>query len=112
VDTKGPTAVLNSCAKINTLQTYNHLLNQKFLPQYLEDDMKPVFLSYLKTWRDKKISHIQFNVVDKPTLIAAQQYPEKYRDLIVRVAGFSAYFADLSKGLQDHIIARTEQSLS
>jgi pyruvate formate-lyase/glycerol dehydratase family glycyl radical enzyme len=110
-DKKGPTAVLNSCAKIDTLQTFNHLLNQKFLPQYLEDDMKPVFLSYLKTWRDKKISHIQFNVVDKQKLLDAQEYPEKYRDLIVRVAGFSAYFADLSKGLQDHIIARTEQNL-
>ena len=110
-DKKGPTAVLNSCAKIDTLQTFNHLLNQKILPQYLEDDMKPVFLSYLKTWRDKKISHIQFNVVDKQKLLDAQEYPEKYRDLIVRVAGFSAYFADLSKGLQDHIIARTEQNL-
>ncbi|HET6461087.1 MAG TPA: pyruvate formate lyase family protein [Syntrophales bacterium] len=110
-DKKGPTAVLNSCAKIDTMQTYNHLLNQKFPPQYLEGDMKPVFLSYLKTWRDKKISHIQFNVVDKKTLIDAQQYPDKYRDLIVRVAGFSAYFADLSKGLQDHIIARTEHEL-
>lgn len=110
-DKKGPTAVLNSCAKIDTLQSFNHLLNQKFLPQYLADDMKPVFLSYLKTWRDKKICHIQFNVVDKKTLIDAQQYPEKYRDLIVRVAGFSAYFADLSRGLQDHIIARTEHNL-
>jgi len=110
-DRKGPTAVLNSCAKIDTLQSFNHLLNQKFLPQYLEGDMKPVFLSYLKTWREKKIPHIQFNVVDKKTLIDAQQYPEKYRDLIVRVAGFSAYFADLSRGLQDHIIARTEHDL-
>jgi formate C-acetyltransferase len=110
-DRKGPTAVLNSCAKIDTLQSFNHLLNQKFLPQYLEGDMKPIFLSYLKTWREKKIPHIQFNVVDKKTLIDAQQYPEKYRDLIVRVAGFSAYFADLSRGLQDHIIARTEHDL-
>jgi len=111
-DKKGPTAVLNSCAKIDTLQTYNHLLNQKFLPKYLEDDMKPKFISYLKTWRDKKISHIQFNVVEKETLVAAQQDPEKHKDLIVRVAGFSAYFVDLSKGLQDHIIARTEQTLA
>ncbi len=97
-DRKGPTAVLNSCAKIDTLQTFNHLLNQKFLPQYLEGEMKPVFLSYLQTWRDKKIPHIQFNVVDKKILVNAQQYPEKHRDLIVRVAGFSAYFADLSRG--------------
>ncbi len=111
-DKKGPTAVLNSCAKIDTMQTYNHLLNQKILPEYLDEDMRPVFLSYLKTWREKKIAHIQFNVVDKETLINAQQYPDKYQDLIVRVAGFSAYFADLSKGLQDHIIERTEQELT
>ena len=111
-DKKGPTAVLNSCAKIDTMQTYNHLLNQKILPEYLDEDMRPVFLSYLKTWREKKISHIQFNVVDKETLTNAQQYPDKYQDLIVRVAGFSAYFADLSKGLQDHIIERTEQELA
>jgi len=111
MDIKGPTAVLNSCAKIDTLQTYNHLLNQKFLPEFLEGDLKPVFLNYLKTWREKKVPHIQFNVVDKQTLLDAQEYPEEYRDLIVRVAGYSAYYVELSKGLQDHIIARTEQSL-
>ena len=111
MDQKGPTAVLNSCAKIDTLETYNHLLNQKFLPKFLEGDLKPVFLDYLKTWKEKRIPHVQFNVVDRETLLKAQEYPEKYRDLIVRVAGFSAYFVDLSKGLQDHIIARTEQSL-
>lgn len=109
MDMKGPTAVLNSSAKIKTLQTYNHLLNQKFQPEFLEGDMKPVFIDYIKTWREKKIPHIQFNIVDKNTLLDAQRQPEKYQDLIVRVAGFSAYFADLSKGLQDHIIARTEQ---
>jgi formate C-acetyltransferase len=111
MDRKGPTAVLNSCAKIDTLETFNHLLNQKFLPKFLEGEMKQVFLSYLKTWKEKKIPHIQFNVVDRNTLLEAQKYPDKYRDLIVRVAGFSAYFVDLSKGLQDHIIARTEQCL-
>jgi formate C-acetyltransferase len=111
MDKKGPTAVLNSCSKIDTLQTYNHLLNQKFLPQFLEGDMKPVFLNYLKTWREMKVPHVQFNVVDRETLLAAQDYPEKYRDLIVRVAGYSAYFVELSRGLQDHIIARTEQGL-
>jgi len=109
MDKKGPTAVLNSCAKIDTLKTYNHLLNQKFFPQFLEGDMKPVFINYLKTWRDKKIPHIQFNVVDPETLVAAQENPEEHRELIVRVAGFSAYFTDLSRGLQDHIIARTGQ---
>lgn len=110
-DKKGPTAVLNSCAKIKTIETYNHLLNQKFLPKFLEDDMKPAFIGYLKTWKELNIPHIQFNVVDKQALVDAQEYPEKFADLIVRVAGFSAYFVDLSKGLQDHIIARTEQSL-
>ncbi len=110
-DKKGPTAVLNSCAKIETIETYNHLLNQKFQTKFLEGDLKPAFISYLKTWREKKVPHIQFNVVDKETLCDAQKFPEKYSELIVRVAGFSAYFTDLSRGLQDHIIARTEQSL-
>ena len=110
-DKKGPTAVLNSCAKVKTIETYNHLLNQKFLPKFLEDDMKPAFIGYLKTWKELNIPHIQFNVVDRQALVDAQEYPEKFADLIVRVAGFSAYFVDLSKGLQDHIIARTEQSL-
>ena len=58
---------------------------------------------------DLGISHIQFNVVDEDTLLAAQKNPENYQDLIVRVAGYSAYFVDLSKGLQDSIIKRTEQ---
>lgn len=112
MDRKGPTAVLNSCSKIDTLKTYNHLLNQKFQPQFLEGEMKPVFLDYLRTWRDKKIPHVQFNVVDKETLMDAKSRPEAYQDLIVRVAGYSAYFVELSQGLQDHIIARTAHSLS
>lgn len=111
-DKKGPTAVLNSCAKVKAIDTYNHLLNQKFLPKFLEGDLKPAFISYLKTWRELNVPHIQFNIVDKEALVAAQEYPEKYAELIVRVAGFSAYFVDLSRGLQDHIIARTQQSLT
>ena len=109
-DLRGPTAVLKSAAKIETAKTYNHLLNQKFLPQMLEGELKDVFISYLRTWGDLGISHIQFNVMDTETLLNAQREPEKYQDLIVRVAGYSAYFVDLSKGLQDSIIARTEQS--
>jgi len=73
--------------------------------------MKPTFIPYLKPWRDLNIPHIQFNIVDKETLVDAQNNPDEHRDLIVRVAGFSAYFHDLSRGLQDHIIARTEQQL-
>ena len=111
-DKKGPTAVLKSCSKISTVNTFNHLLNQKFLPKFLEDDLKPAFLSYLKTWKKLKVPHIQFNVVDRETLLKAKAQPERYSDLIVRVAGFSAYFVDLSSGLQDHIIARTEQTLT
>ena len=112
MDKNGPTAVLNSCAKIDTLQTYNHLLNQKFMPQFLEGEAKPVFIDYLKTWREMKVPHIQFNVADRQTLEDAQERPEEYQELIVRVAGYSAYFVELSKGLQDHIIERTEHSLS
>ena len=110
LDRKGPTAVLKSAAKIDTTKTYNHLLNQKFMPSSLEGDMKEVFINYLRSWGDLGISHIQFNVVDRDTLIDAQKNPAQYPDLIVRVAGYSAYFADLSKGLQDSIIARTEQT--
>jgi len=110
-DHKGPTAVLKSAAKIDTLKTYNHLLNQKFLPSALKGDMKDVFISYLRTWGDLGISQIQFNVVDPKTLLDAQKNPSDYPELIVRVAGYSAYFVDLSKGLQDSIIKRTGQSL-
>ncbi len=109
MDKRGPTAVLNSCAKIDTLKTYNHLLNQKFPPRFLEGEMLPVFVNYIKAWREMGIPHIQFNVVDRETLLDAQVHPEKHRDLIVRVAGYSAYFVDLTRGLQDHIIARSEQ---
>ncbi len=109
-DFNGPTALLNSCAKIDTLQTYNHLLNQKFTPDLLEGEMKPLFISYLKAWRNMRIPHVQFNIVNRDTLIKAQEKPEDHQDLIVRVAGYSAHFVDLTKGLQDHIIARTEQS--
>jgi len=108
MDQQGPTAALRSAAKISTEKTHNHLLNQKFLPDALAGDMKPIFMSYLRSWGELGISHIQFNVVDRETLLDAQEHPEKHSDLLVRVAGYSAYFVDLSKGLQDSIIARTE----
>lgn len=109
-DFRGPTAVLNSAARIDTTRTYNHLLNQKFPPSMLEGDMKETFVNYLRAWGDLAISHVQFNVLNRQTLLDAQRNPADYQDLIVRVAGYSAYFADLSKGLQDSIIARTEQN--
>jgi pyruvate formate-lyase/glycerol dehydratase family glycyl radical enzyme len=109
MDRNGPTAVLKSASKISTVKTYNHLLNQKFLPEALDGAMKEKFIDYIRAWGDLGISQIQFNVVDRETLLDAQRNPEKYQDLLVRVAGYSAYFVDLSKGLQDSIIARTSQ---
>jgi len=110
-DKKGPTAVLKSVSKITP--TYNHNLNQKFLPQFLEGEHnKRLFVQYLRTWGDLGIHHIQFNIVRKETLLDAQAHPEKYSNLIVRVGGYSAYFADLAKGVQDDIIARAEQVLA
>ncbi len=108
-DEEGPTAVLGSAAAVGT--PYNQLLNQKFQPDFLKGDSKEKFYSYLKAWGDLGISHIQFNIVDRETLLKAQKNPGDHRNLIVRVAGYSAYFVDLSKGLQDSIIDRTEQAM-
>ena len=106
-DTKGPTAVLKSVSKVPP--TYAHLFNQKFMPQYLEGDNKELFASYLKSWSDLGIYHIQFNVVDKDTLTRAQERPEDYMDLVVRVAGYSAYYVDLSAEIQNDIMRRVPQ---
>ncbi|MFX0002472.1 MAG: pyruvate formate lyase family protein [Candidatus Hermodarchaeota archaeon] len=108
-DKKGPTAVLKSVSKVDPLISWNHLLNQSFMPQYLKGHNAEVFAQYLKTWADLGIHHIQFNAVGKEVLEDAQKNPEKYFNLMVRVAGYSAYFVDLSKDLQDSIIARTPQ---
>ncbi|MEM2136308.1 MAG: pyruvate formate lyase family protein [Candidatus Jordarchaeaceae archaeon] len=106
-DRKGPTAVLKSVSKVDPLISWNHLLNQNFMPQYLEGHNAEVFAQYLRTWADLGIHHIQFSVVGRETLEEAQRHPEKYSNLMVRVCGYSAYFVDLSKDLQDSIIART-----
>ncbi len=110
-DTQGPTATLNSVAKLNPMRAKEMLLNQKFMPQFLEGENKKMFAQYLKTWYDLGCYHIQFNVVDRDILLDAQEHPEKYRDLVVRVAGYSAYWVDLGKSLQDDIVQRTEQRL-
>lgn len=110
-DTKGPTATMKSVSKIDPLLSTNHLLNQKFLPQYMEGDNVEIFAAYLKTWYDLGVHHIQFNAVDRDTLLDAQQHPEKHSDLIVRVCGYSSYFIDLHEGMQNEIIKRTEQCL-
>jgi pyruvate formate-lyase/glycerol dehydratase family glycyl radical enzyme len=108
-DTKGPTAVLKSAAKIDHLRTGGTLLNQKFAPSFFEDDSAIRKLSGLvRSYFRLDGHHIQFNVVDAQTLRDAQKHPEKYRDLIVRVAGYSDYFNDLGEDLQNEIIKRTE----
>jgi pyruvate-formate lyase len=107
-DTKGPTAVLNSVAKIDHVGTFTQLLNQKFLPKYLTENREQ-FIAYLKTWVDLNIHHIQFNIVDKEMLLDAQANPDNYSSLVVRQAGLSAYFVDLEKTVQNEIISRTVQ---
>jgi pyruvate formate-lyase/glycerol dehydratase family glycyl radical enzyme len=108
-DRRGPTAVIKSVAKMDHVRTGGTLLNQKFTPQLLQnDDDLDKLVQLVRTYFKLDGHHIQFNVVDAGTLRDAQQNPEQYRDLIVRVAGYSDYFCDLGKALQDEIIARTE----
>ncbi len=109
-DRRGPTAVVRSASRMDHARSGGTLLNQKFTPATLEgpegiDQLAHLVRAYFKL----DGHHIQFNVVTAGTLRAAQKDPEKYRDLIVRVAGYSDYFCDLTKGLQDEIIERTEQ---
>ncbi|MBM3142782.1 MAG: hypothetical protein FJ005_07035 [Chloroflexi bacterium] len=111
MDKRGPTAVLNSVSKVDPLISWNHLFNQTFMPQYLTGHNAEVFAQYLKTFGDLGIHHIQFTTVGRETLEDAQKHPEKYPSLMVRVAGFAAYFIDLDKKIQDSVIARTPQCL-
>jgi formate C-acetyltransferase len=112
VDRHGPTAVMNSAAKIDHLRTGGTLLNQKFTPQVLAREEGIIKLGQLiRSYFRMDGHHIQFNVVTAETLKKAQNNPEDYRDLIVRVAGYSDYFVDLTEDLQNEIIKRTEQLL-
>jgi pyruvate formate-lyase/glycerol dehydratase family glycyl radical enzyme len=108
-DRQGPTAVFKSAAKIDHLRTGGTLLNQKFTPSLLAGDDGIERLGQLvRTYFRMDGHHVQFNVVDAATLRAARKQPEKYRDLIVRVAGYSDYFVDIGADLQEEIIRRTE----
>ena len=108
-DRKGPTAVINSVAKIDHSKTGGTLLNQKFMPDVLADEEGREKLSALvRTYFGLGGHHIQFNVVRAETLRDAQAHPENYQDLIVRVAGYSDYFVNIGKDLQNEVIARTE----
>ncbi len=108
-DRSGPTAVIKSAGKMDHARTGGTLLNLKFAPQLLEsDDALEKLVHLIRTYFRLDGHHIQFNVVDAATLRAAQRNPELHRNLIVRVAGYSDYFCDLGRELQDEIIARTE----
>ncbi|MBI4330781.1 MAG: DUF3029 family protein [Chloroflexi bacterium] len=112
MDVKGPTAVLNSAAKVDLLGREATVLNQKFFRSAVADrDGIQKLLALVKTYFDRYGYHIQFNLFDPQTLLDAKKHPENYRDMIVRVAGYSAYFVELSSEIQDEIIARTTQSL-
>jgi formate C-acetyltransferase len=109
-DINGPTAVLSSVSKINLeLASNGTLLNMKFLPSFFDSEQAlEKFVTLLRGFCKLKIPHVQFNVVSAAMLREAQTRPDKYRHLVVRVAGYSAYFAELDRSLQDEIIRRTE----
>ncbi|MCM1027064.1 MAG: glycyl radical protein [Roseburia sp.] len=112
-DVNGPTAVANSVARLDHgIASNGTLLNQKFHPTALSGEKGlENFVALIRSYFDQKGSHMQFNVVDRQTLLDAQEHPEKYAHLVVRVAGYSALFTTLSRSLQDDIIRRTEQGL-
>jgi formate C-acetyltransferase len=108
-DRNGPTAVIKSAAKMDHIKTGGTLLNQKFTPAILNNEEGLTQLLHLiRAYFKLDGHHMQFNVVDAALLREAQEHPEKYRDLIVRVAGYSDYFVDLTPELQEEIIRRTE----
>lgn len=107
-DFSGPTAVIKSIGKIDHTATVGSLLNMKFIPQTLagEENLKN-FAALIRTYFDMGGHHMQFNVVSRETLLKAQKYPDDYRSLLIRVAGYSDYFVMLSKDVQDEVISRT-----
>jgi len=110
-DKNGPTAVIKTVSKLDHIRTGGTLLNQKFAPEFFEEEDSITKLSQMiRTYFKLDGHHIQFNVITAETLRKAQKEPEKYPELIVRVAGYSDYFKDLGKELQDEIIRRTEHN--
>ena len=110
-DVNGPTAAANSVSRLDHgIASNGTLFNQKFHPTALSGEKGlHNFVALIRSYFDQKGSHVQFNVVDRDTLLDAQKNPDKYKHLVVRVAGYSALFTTLSKSLQDDIIRRTEQ---
>jgi pyruvate-formate lyase len=110
-DKNGPTAVIKSVAKIDHSKTGGTLLNQKFMPEVLADiEGRRKLADLVRTYFKLGGHHIQFNVIKAETLRDAQIHPENYQNLIVRVAGYSDYFVNIGKDLQNEILARTEQN--
>lgn len=108
-DTHGPTAVIKSLGKLDQVKSGGTLLNLRFLPSLLKKDEDIAKLaSLIRTYFGMGGHHIQFNIVDTATLYAAQKNPEDYKDLLVRMAGYSDYFNDMNADLQGEIISRTE----
>lgn len=111
-DVNGPTAILLSNYNTKNMDMRDRaarMLNIKFTPKCVEGERGlEKLVAFIRTFCDLKLWHVQFNVINRETLIAAKQDPQKYRSLIVRIAGYSAYFVDLSPDLQDDLIARTE----
>jgi formate C-acetyltransferase len=110
-DHKGPTAVINSANKMDVMYIEGTLLNQKFTPTVVgSPEGQEKFKAMLKTYFQRGGFHIQFNILGADTLREAKEHPEEHRNLVVRVGGYSAYWVDLPTGVQDDIIARTEQT--
>jgi formate C-acetyltransferase len=110
-DTLGPTAVFRSVARIpSVLASNGTLLNLKFLPSFFRSiNDREKFATLLKSFIQLPIHHVQFNVINKDDLLRARAYPEEYRGLTIRVAGYTAYFTELAEDLQCEIIERTTQ---
>jgi formate C-acetyltransferase len=107
-DRKGPTAVIKSLGKMDQIKSGGTLLNQRFLPDVVAGEEGIEKLAHLiRAYFRLNGHHIQFNIIDSQTLRNAQAAPDEYRDLLVRVAGYSDYFIDLDKHHQEEIIART-----
>lgn len=108
-DTQGPTSVVKSLGKLDQTKSGGTLLNVRFVPQIMKNDEDlQKLVALIRTYFSMGGHHIQFNVIDTETLHDAQQHPDQYRDLLVRVAGYSDYFNDMTEQLQNEIIARTE----
>ncbi len=112
MDTCGPTAVLQSALKADFRESADPILNLKFPASFIQNtEGLAKIKSLVNAFIAKGGEHIQFNFLDRRTLLDAKEHPDKHRDLIVRVAGYSAYFVNLTSDVQDEIIRRTEQDL-